>query len=185
MRIAKLGAPIALILLFQISLGEAGSACSRILWNNNKLAVVAGRTKQLALLREQDFSNPSSDLPLPGNVKPTDRFQRAAYYAALLPEPKNEREAIAGVLAIARNVSVPFGAPYEGFGIYNTEYRTAINLTDRRYFFELTISPNVIWADLPKFKLSQGAPVMVLNPDNIALSGDVTQKFQKAVKAPF
>jgi penicillin V acylase-like amidase (Ntn superfamily) len=141
--------------------------------------------KQLALLREQDFSNPSSDLPLPGNVKPTDRFQRAAYYAALLPEPKNEREAIAGVLAIARNVSVPFGAPYEGFGIYNTKYRTAINLTGGRYFFELTTSPNVIWADLPKFKLSQGAPVMVLNPDNIALSGDVTQKFQKAVKAPF
>ena len=30
------------------------------------------------------------------------------------------------VLAIARNVSVPFGAPYKGFGIYNTEYRTVI-----------------------------------------------------------
>ena len=29
-----------------------------------------------------------------------------------------------GVLAIARNVSVPFGAPYGEFGIYNTEYRT-------------------------------------------------------------
>src|ERR1700730_14034578 len=44
MHIANLGAPIALILLFQIFLAEAGSACSRILWNNNKLAVVAGRT---------------------------------------------------------------------------------------------------------------------------------------------
>jgi choloylglycine hydrolase len=33
--------------------------------------------QQLALLKQQDFSHPSSDMPLPGNVKPTDRFQRA------------------------------------------------------------------------------------------------------------
>ena len=119
--------------------------------------------QQLALLKQQDFSKPSSDTPLPGNVKATDRFQRAAYYAAMLPEPKNEREAIAGILAIARNVSVPFGAPYKGFGIYNTEYRTAINLISKRYYFELTTSPNVIWADLAKFNLAPGAPVMVLS----------------------
>ena len=49
--------------------------------------------QQLALLQKQDFSKPSSDMPLPGNVNPRDRFQRAAYYMALLPEPKNEREA--------------------------------------------------------------------------------------------
>jgi choloylglycine hydrolase len=141
--------------------------------------------EQIALLKKQDFSKPSSETPLPGNVKPSDRFQRAAYYAAMLPEPKNEREAVAGMLAIVRNVSVPFGAPYKGFGIYNTEYRTATNLTDKRYFFELTTSPNVFWASLPKFNLAPGAPVMILDPDNIALSGDVTGKFQKAPQAPF
>jgi choloylglycine hydrolase len=141
--------------------------------------------EQLALLKKQDFSKPSSDTPLPGNVKATDRFQRAAYYAAMLPKPKSEREAVASVMAIARNVSVPFGAPYKGFGIYNTEYRTVMNLTDKRYFFELTTAPNVIWADLGKFKLTPGSPVMILNPDNIALSGDVTGKFQKSAKGPF
>ena len=124
-------------------------------------------------------------MPLPGNVKATDRFQRAAYFAAMLPKPKSEREAVASVLAIARNVSVPFGAPYKDFGTYNTEYRTAMNLTDKRYFFELTTSPNVIWADLRKFELASGWPVMVLDPDNINLSGDVTEKFQKAANAPF
>jgi len=67
--------------------------------------------EQLALLSKMDFSEPSNNTPLPGNVKATDRFQRAAYYSAMLPEPENERQAIAGVLAIARNVSVPFGAP--------------------------------------------------------------------------
>ncbi len=141
--------------------------------------------QQLALLKKQDFSKPSSEMPLPGNVNATDRFQRAAYYSAMLPEPKTEREAIASILAIARNVSVPFGAPYKGFGIYNTEYRTAMNLTDKRYYFELTNSPNVIWADLTKFDLSPGAPVMHLNPDNIDLSGNVTGDFLKADKAPF
>lgn len=141
--------------------------------------------QQLALLKQNDFSKPSSDTPLPGNVKATDRFVRASYYAAMLPDPKNEKEAISGVLAIARNVSVPFGAPYKGFGIYNTEYRTAMNLTNRRYFFELTTSPNVIWADLSKFDFNPGAPVMVLNPDDISLSGNVSDKFQKAQTAPF
>jgi penicillin V acylase-like amidase (Ntn superfamily) len=140
--------------------------------------------QQLALLQKQDFSKPSSDMPLPGNVNPRDRFQRATYYMALLPQPKNEREAVAGMFAIARNVSVPFGAPYESFGIYNTEYRTVMNLTDKRYYFELTTSPNVIWADLTKMDGSAGAPVLVLNPDDIALSGDVTGKFKPA-KAAF
>jgi penicillin V acylase-like amidase (Ntn superfamily) len=141
---------------------------------------------QLALLKEHDFSNPSSATPLPGNVRPEDRFQRAAYFAALLPksESTSERKAAAAVLAIVRNASVPFGAPYPGFGIYNTEYRTVTNLTDQRYFFELTTSPNVFWANLPKFDLSPGASVMTLNPDNIELSGDVTGKFKQA-PAPF
>lgn len=134
--------------------------------------------KQLALLAAQDFSKPASDMPLPGNVNPVDRFQRASYYRALLPEPKDERQAAAGILAIARNVSVPFGAPYKGFGIYNTEYRTAANLKDRRYYFELTTSPNVIWVDLSVMNLEAGQPVRMLNPDNISLSGDVIGSFR-------
>jgi choloylglycine hydrolase len=141
--------------------------------------------EQLALLKNQDYSKPSSDLPIPGNVNAVDRFQRAAYFMAMLPQPKNEGEAVAGVLAIARNVSVPFGAPYEDFGIYNTEYRTVIDLTNKRYFFELTTSPNVIWIDLPNFDLAPGAPVMILNPDDISLSGEVAGRFQKAAKPPF
>jgi penicillin V acylase-like amidase (Ntn superfamily) len=141
--------------------------------------------EQLALLKKMDFTHPSIDTPLPGNVSATDRFARATYFSALLPDPKNEREAVAGVLAIARNASVPFGAPYKGFGIYNTEYRTVANLTGLRYYFELTNSPNVIWADLSKFDLNPGAPVMTLDPDDIGPSGDVTSKFESSPKSPF
>jgi len=141
--------------------------------------------EQLALLKKQDYSKPSMDLPIPGNVNAIDRFQRAAYYKAVLQEPKNEREAVAGVLAIARNVSVPFDAPYHGFGVYNTEFRTVIDLTNKRYFFELTTQPNVIWLDLSKFDLQKGSPVMVLDPHDLELSGNVSGKFQKAQKVPF
>jgi penicillin V acylase-like amidase (Ntn superfamily) len=102
----------------------------------------------------------------------------------MLPQPEDEREAIAGVFAIARNVSVPFGPPYKNLGIYNTEYRTVMNLTDKRYYFELTTAPNMIWADLLKLNLDAGSPAMILNPNDIARSGDVTDKF-KAVKAAF
>lgn len=141
--------------------------------------------QQLALLEELDFSNPSSDTPLPGNVKATDRFQRVAYFSSMLPEPQNEREAVASALAIARNVSVPFGAPYKGFGIYNTEYRTVMNLSELRYYFELTTSPNVIWADLSELDLEEGSPVQVLDPNNIQLSGDVSSDFTVAERPPY
>jgi penicillin V acylase-like amidase (Ntn superfamily) len=144
--------------------------------------------EQLALLKKWNlnFAKATRQTTLPGNVDPRDRFVRATYYERFLPEPKNQREAIAGIIAIARNVSVPFGAPNNAPGtLYNTEYRTAIDLTNRRYFFELSNSPNLVWMDLMKFNLNPGAPVMVLNPDNIALAGDVTAKFQQAQKAPF
>lgn len=132
--------------------------------------------EQLALLAELDFSHPSREMPLPGNVNARDRFQRMAYYRALLPEPKNEREAIAGVLALARNASVPFGAPYGEFGIYNTEYRTVSDVTNRRYFFELTTAPNVIWVEFDQLDVSEGAPVLGLDPDDVSLSGEVSAR---------
>jgi penicillin V acylase-like amidase (Ntn superfamily) len=140
--------------------------------------------EQLTLLKAQDFSKPSSEMPLPGNVNPRDRFQRAAYFLAMFPKPQTERQGVAGMFAIARNVSVPFGAPYKGFGIYNTEYRTVTDATNRIYFFELTTSPNVIWTDLRKLDFNVNAPVRMLNPDRINLSGDVSRAYHTAA-APF
>lgn len=114
-------------------------------------------------------------MPLPGNVNPVDRFQRAAYYSALLPTPNSQREAIASVMAIMRNVSVPFGAPYGDFGVYNTEYRTVTDLTNRMYFFELTTSPNVVWVDMDRLTLGD-TPVAV-DPYDESLIGDITDRF--------
>lgn len=133
--------------------------------------------EQLTLLAAQDFSHPSSAMTLPGNVNPVDRFQRAAYYSALLPKPVSERAAVAGVMAIMRNVSVPFGAPYADFGVYNTEYRSVCDLTNRTYFFELTTSPSTIWVQLEGLDLQEGAPTKAVDPYDESLTGNVTERF--------
>ena len=139
--------------------------------------------KQLELLGQRDFANPTMETQVPGNVNPRDRFQRATYYLSVLTKPKTEREGIAGMFGLIRSVSIPFGAPVNG-STFDTEYRVVSDLTDKRYFFELTTAPNVIWADLSKLNLADGAPVLTLSPNNIDLSGDVTSQFQPA-KAPF
>lgn len=135
--------------------------------------------QQLAHRATFNFDNATRQTPIPGNTDAKDRFIRADYYRQWLPEPNNEREAIAAILAIARNVSVPFGAPNREPGsLYNTEYRTALDLTNKRYYFELSTAPNLLWMDLTKFNLDPGSPVLLLNPNSITLVGDVTGKFR-------
>lgn len=93
---------------------------------------------------------------------------------------------MASILSIARNVSVPFGAPNNEPGtLHNTEYRTAMALANRLYFFELTTTPNVIWMNMAKLNLRAGAPVLTLDSDDISLSGDVTAKLRPAKEIPF
>ncbi len=76
--------------------------------------------QQLAMLAQQDFTKPTSDTVVSGNVNPRDRFARASYFLASLSKAERQLHGAAGG-AIARNVWVPFGALYKGFGIYNTE----------------------------------------------------------------
>ncbi len=133
--------------------------------------------EQLELLSQQDFSHPDRNMPLPGNVNAVDRFQRAAYYSNLLPKPETDRQAVAGVMAIMRNVSVPFGAPYGEFGVYNTEYRTVCDLTNRIYFFELTTSPNIIWVRFDELDLPDGGEPLAIDPYDETMVGDVTARF--------
>jgi choloylglycine hydrolase len=71
----------------------------------------------------------------------------------------------------------PFGAPYGDFGVYNTEYRTVTDLTNRMYFFELTTSPNVLWIHMDRLTLTSGSPSQVIDPYDDSLVGDVTDRF--------
>ena len=139
--------------------------------------------EQLKLLGDRDFTKPTMETQVPGNVNPRDRFQRATYFLSVLSKPKTERQGIAGMFGLIRNVSIPFGAPVNG-STFDTEYRTVSDLTKLRYYFELSTAPNVIWADLKKLDFNKGAPVMTLHPDLVDFEGDVSAKFKKAT-APF
>jgi choloylglycine hydrolase len=144
--------------------------------------------EQLALLKTLDFSHPTADTPLPGNVNPRDRFARATYFRILLQPRKSMREAVSAIMSIVRNVSVPFDAPYLSdprFSVYNTEYRTVINATPLTYFWEYSRSPNVLWVEAKNFNFSKGAPIQWLDPRALDLNGEVSGRFQKIAQAPF
>jgi penicillin V acylase-like amidase (Ntn superfamily) len=144
--------------------------------------------QQLALLKKMDaehaFTPVSRETPLPGNMNPVDRFQRAAFFSRFLPQPQSTRQAIAGMFSIMANVSVPFGAPYKDFGTYNTEYRSVTDLTDLVYYFQLTTVPSVSWTKLAALDLNPGAPALSLDPDALDLAGDVSARYSQ-VTAPF
>ena len=134
--------------------------------------------EQLTLLAQQDFSHPSSDMPLPGNVNPVDRFQRATGSSARPTTPPCYRNRpMCGrrwrvswrSCAMCRFPS----APYAEFGVYNTEYRAVVDLTNRLYVFELSTSPNVIWVEFDQLKLRDDS-----EPYDTPLIGDVTARLQ-------
>jgi penicillin V acylase-like amidase (Ntn superfamily) len=106
------------------------------------------------------------DMPLPGNVNAVDHFQRAA----VLPEPVVVRQAAAGLMA--------------EFGVYNTEYRTVVDLTNRLDFFELSVSPDMIWVEVDDLKLGDDTQPLEINPYDSTLVRDMTSRFQSQ-RVPF
>ena len=56
--------------------------------------------KQLELLGSKDFANPTMETPVPGNVNPRDRFQRATYFLSVLTKPTSERAGVAGRMVV-------------------------------------------------------------------------------------
>ena len=127
------------------------------------------------------------DAMLPGTRRAADRFVRASFYGQHLPDPKDGHQAIANVMSVIRNVSVPFGeSDPDKPNLSTTIWRTAADHGRRVYFFESTLSPSLVWVRLDGLDLSPGAPVkrltLVGNPD---LAGDVTGRFEPAKPFPF
>ena len=126
--------------------------------------------KQLAnLSRYRPFGG---ELPPPGDITSKDRFVRASYFRHYLPEPHTVPEAVAGVFLLIRNVSVPYGAPYDDGGVYPTWWHSGADLTNRTYYFSSTLSPNMFWVDVAA--LADGTQVLCLNPRDGSLAGDAT-----------
>ena len=117
---------------------------------------------------------------LPGGNESKHRFVRATEFLRTLPEPKDQPEAVACLLSVIRNVSVPYGAVYHslpGAPTYPTWWTSVTDLTNRIYYFNDTHSLNFIWVDLKALDFSAGRPLKILDPGRTGITGDVTEKF--------
>lgn len=131
---------------------------------------------QLAnLSRYRDFGG---ELPPPGDITSRDRFVRASYFLAHLPQPETQLQAVAGVVQLIDNVAVPFGAPYDDGGVYPTWWRAMVDVTHRRYFFGSTFSPTIFWVELAT--LTGGTEVLTLDPNIETLAGESSDRFETA-----
>lgn len=121
--------------------------------------------------------------PLPGSTLATDRFARATYYASRLPEPSSQVEAIAGMFSVIRNCSQPFRIPDPGKpDASQTIWQVVLDLTNKRYVYESTTRPNIVWVDLADLDFSESSPQLKLDLiSELAvkggIAGNVSDKF--------
>ena len=122
---------------------------------------------------------------LPGSVTASDRFVRASFFIDAIPQTDNTRVAVAGVMSVIRNVSVPYGFSIEGFpNLSTTRWRVVADQTNLVYYFETALTPNTFWVDLKNFDFSKGNEVKKLDlSNNKTYAGETSAYFQ--VSQPF
>lgn len=140
--------------------------------------------KQLAILSQ--YAGFGGTKPLPGTLEPADRLARGAYYAKNLPNPKNERDAIATLMSVMRTVGAPVGMPtperpaFMFDQVSRSIFRLIINLNERVLYFDRIYSPSVFWVKLSGLDFSEGAPVRKLSVNKEDLALDATNKLAPA-----
>lgn len=100
---------------------------------------------------------------LPGTNRSSDRFVRASFYINAIPKTSDAQTAVASVLSVMRNVSVPFGIttpdkPY----ISSTRWRSVADQKNKVYYFDSVLTPNLFWLDLKKIDFSPKAGIKKL-----------------------
>jgi choloylglycine hydrolase len=107
---------------------------------------------------------------LPGTNRAADRYVRASFYVKAIPQTGKVRDALASVLGVIRNASVPLGISTPGQpNISSTLWRTMSDHKNLTYFYDAATSPNAFWTPLADLDLKEDAPVKKL-----ALAGGET-----------
>jgi len=118
--------------------------------------------KQLELVKQIDGLG--GDKPLPGSTLASDRFARASYYVKHQVQPKTQIDAMSAMFSIIRNAAQPFRTPEPGKpDASQTIWQVVLDLTNKRYAFESTTRPNIVWVDLDDLDFSEGAKVQKLD----------------------
>ncbi|WP_327150136.1 linear amide C-N hydrolase [Nocardia sp. NBC_01329] len=113
--------------------------------------------------------------PLPGDTLAEHRFARAAYYARRLPQPDSQLEAIAGMFSLVRNVAQPFRIPDPGKpDASQTIWQVVLDLTNKRYVYESTTRPNIVWVDLADLDFGEDSPQLKVDlTGKLSLEGGI------------
>ena len=134
------------------------------------------------MLRYKTFGGTETELP--GGIQAEDRFVRAAYTLKYLPKTSDAPQAVASMMSLMNNVSVPFGSPYSGVsGTYPTWYRSIMDPDARVYYVQTTITPNTFWVEMDKLDLKPGAAPRKLPIFDPELMGEVSSDFKEATPA--
>lgn len=138
--------------------------------------------EQLAL--NKYWASIGGTVMLPGTNRAADRFARASFYINAIEKPSDADMAVASVLSVIRNVSVPLGLSTPGEpNISSTRWRSVIDHARLHYYFESTVTPNVFWVDLKQLDFSEqaGARRLALGPNQCNLfHGEVHDRFEAA-----
>ncbi|RDH77581.1 linear amide C-N hydrolase [Mycolicibacterium moriokaense] len=138
--------------------------------------------KQLAIT--EYWEEIGGTVMLPGTNRAADRFVRASFYIDAVPKTADPMLAVAAVFSVMRNVSVPYGISTPGEpNISTTRWRTVIDHTSTRYFFESALSPNTFWVELNNLDLAEGAPTKRLllgEGEKTVYAGDASGQFETA-----
>jgi len=119
---------------------------------------------------------------LPGSMQSEDRFARASYYVGQLPQTTDNRQAVAGVFSVMRNASVPW-VPVDPThpNLTSTYWRTVADQTSKVYYFESTLSPNIVWLDLNDVNVAPGSGVRAIAVESDqSLIGNIDAKLVSA-----
>ncbi|MEI8250328.1 MAG: linear amide C-N hydrolase [Synechococcus sp. ELA057] len=124
---------------------------------------------------------------LPGSIQSPDRFIRGSWYLQQLPPTSDTRKALAGVMSVMRNISVPWGTPDpEHPNISPTWWRTIIDQTNRVYYFDSALSPQMVWVNLNQINFAPGSGIRALGIEgHDDLQGNVTNRLQPSAPIQF
>lgn len=141
--------------------------------------------EQLKLNAAWDDKDKNKDLP--GSIQSQDRFVRASYYLSKLPQATDERQAVAGVFSVMRNVSVPWGVgDPEHPNLSPTYWRSVADSTNKVYYFESALSPDIVWVNLDNINLGPGSGVRAVAVEgNYSIIGNIDKELTPAAPIAF
>lgn len=135
--------------------------------------------KQLAI--EEYWKEIGGTVMLPGTNRAADRFVRASFYINAVPKTDDPLLAVAEVLSVVRNASVPYGiSTSDEPNISSTRWRTAVDHKSMRYVFESALAPNTFWVDLKNLDFTTTSKLDLGQGEQSVFAGDASGHFVAA-----